>query len=517
VAQWSHADKTLLTKVVYYGPAFGGKTTNLETLHRITDPQGVHKLLSIKTADDRTLFFDLLPFDLGEILGYQVGIKLYTVPGQVRYDTTRQMVLAGADAVVFVVDSSRQREEQDRWSLQDLRRNMSARGLNHEVVPVIYQFNKQDLPRTATPEECRVWLRLEPDQGLSAVATEGEGVLETFIAACHAMLLSLTQKAEGRTRGAIDVRNLQQHLDRAFSPHLARRLEATRHDDVQEHLHRTPIVIEQGDLLENSIQAGLDLGQALSAESAERSRAERELLSLRGLSEALRRVGASFDRAEIVHTVLEVAARVLKVPAVSLVSRSTEGPLVCESAFGTHSYPLVCCSRGRDLLARMLGSGRTCVVSDLGAEFESDGRPEELGGLRSVVMSPVDSTSDRALLAYAAEPDGCFNEDDVRFLAILSAHLAVGLEKSRLYSERARQAERTFERSRADLTADTRRQVEALLDDLLGAIEQLRQRKTKAKERAALIAQMDAAGERLREMFRDPETQHPSTGTDGAY
>ena len=117
MAQWSRADRTLFTKIVYYGPAFGGKTTNLEVLHQITDPESRCQLLSVQTADDRTLFFDLLPFDLGQILGFQVAMKIYAVPGQVRYETTRQVVLTGADAVVFVADSSRRREEQTHSSI----------------------------------------------------------------------------------------------------------------------------------------------------------------------------------------------------------------------------------------------------------------------------------------------------------------------------------------------------------------------------------------------------------------
>ena len=153
MAQWSRKDRTLYTKLVYYGPAFGGKTTNLQSLHRITDPRGQHKLLSVKTADDRTLFFDLLPFDLGDILGYQVAMKLYTVPGQVRYDTTRQVVLAGADAVVFVADSTAGREDQNVWSLQNLQMNMRAKRLDPARVPVLFQFNKQDLPDEAAPPE----------------------------------------------------------------------------------------------------------------------------------------------------------------------------------------------------------------------------------------------------------------------------------------------------------------------------------------------------------------------------
>ncbi len=108
-ARLRHAPTPALSDT-HYRPAFGGKSTNLESLHRITDPQG-NRLLSLQTANDRTLFFDLLPFELGDILGYQVAIKAYTGPGQVRYDTTRPVVLGGADAIVFVADSSRDRRQ----------------------------------------------------------------------------------------------------------------------------------------------------------------------------------------------------------------------------------------------------------------------------------------------------------------------------------------------------------------------------------------------------------------------
>jgi signal recognition particle receptor subunit beta len=181
VAQWRHADRTLCAKLVYYGPALGGKTTNLRSLHRITDPEGVETLLSVNTAADRTLFFDLLPFDLGTILGYKVALKVYTVPGQVRYDATRRVVLAGTDAVVFVADSSRTARGDNRASLENLRVNLHANGFDPDTLPIRYQFNKQDLPDAAAPEEVADWLGVDPDRGHAAVAIADRGVLEIFV------------------------------------------------------------------------------------------------------------------------------------------------------------------------------------------------------------------------------------------------------------------------------------------------------------------------------------------------
>ncbi len=107
MVQFNFSERTIKAKVVYYGPPQSGKTTNLEQIHRISDPEGSNRLISLNTAQDRTLFFDLLPFSLGTVSGYDFKIQLYTVPGQVQYNATRRVVLAGADAVVFVADSQK--------------------------------------------------------------------------------------------------------------------------------------------------------------------------------------------------------------------------------------------------------------------------------------------------------------------------------------------------------------------------------------------------------------------------
>ena len=164
MAQWNRTERTLYAKLVYYGPALGGKTTNLRVLHAITDPDGKEKLVSVETADDRTLFFDLLPFELGSVLGYRVAVKLYTVPGQVRYDRTRKLVLAGADAVIFVADSDPAREQENRLAWDDLRRNMRANGLDPKAVPVLVQLNKRDLAGAAPAASMARWFGVDPEE-----------------------------------------------------------------------------------------------------------------------------------------------------------------------------------------------------------------------------------------------------------------------------------------------------------------------------------------------------------------
>ena len=189
-------------------------------------------------------------------------MKLYTVPGQVRYETTRQVVLNGADAVVFVADSSTSREEQNRWSLQNLQMNTHTKGLDPKKIPVLFQFNKQDLPDAAPPEAVARWLRIPPERGLAAVATEGTGVLETFMGATSAMLQRLVGLADERTRQQIDAQQLERHLQRAFAPIVARQ-QAPGPADGPEAPGRQhePLVIEGDDLVQNSVRTSVELGE----------------------------------------------------------------------------------------------------------------------------------------------------------------------------------------------------------------------------------------------------------------
>jgi signal transduction histidine kinase/signal recognition particle receptor subunit beta len=517
MAQWSRADHTLHTKVVYYGPAFGGKTTNLEALHRITDPRGHSKLITLQTSDDRTLFFDLLPFDLGEILGHQVSVKLYTVPGQVRYDTTRRVVLGGADAVIFVADSSGGRERENRWSLQNLQMNMRAKGLDPRHVPVLFQFNKQDLANAVPPGEVARWLGLRPNRGFPAVATEGRGVLETFVAATSAMLERLVARADTRTRAEIDPAMLREHLDRALAPYLARQLESgldgTPHEQRAE--DRMPLVFDGEDLLASSVQSGVRLGERLAAESERATRIEREVEALRRLGEMLHTVGASFDPDSIVDAALRTVAEVLETGAVSVISRPGEGPATLDRSWRGAMDPLLASDEGRRLLERVAGTDRPCVVDDLDEACSAR--------FAAVAAVPLASPRGKWLLAYTERPDGAFVQADVRFLASVANHLAVGLEKASLYDRLAAQKSR-LEQLVEERTAQLRKAYEDLRgldkmkDRFLGALSHemktpltavlssalfLRDYETSADQRREMIGSIVESGQTLQRLLDD--------------
>lgn len=177
----NHASKELHLKVVYYGPGLGGKTTNLEFIHARSRPEHRGKLVSLMTEAERTLFFDLLPVDLGKFRGYTVRLHLCTVPGQIAHDSTRQLVLRHVDGVVFVVDSQEGREEQNVGSIRNLADNLELQGDDPDTIPLVVQYNKRDLPNALPIEELQLMLRVPEDViQVEASALEGWGVFDTL-------------------------------------------------------------------------------------------------------------------------------------------------------------------------------------------------------------------------------------------------------------------------------------------------------------------------------------------------
>jgi signal recognition particle receptor subunit beta len=220
----NYAAREINCKIVYYGPGLGGKTTNLEHIHGRVAPEARGKLISLATETERTLFFDFLPVDLGEIRGFRTRFHLYTVPGQVYYNASRKLILKGVDGVVFVADSQVDRAEANQESMQNLYDNMAEHGYDLTRLPFVVQYNKRDLPNAAPIDELEAmlnpgWEVAEPSRfrpqpnpsrpgtmlverlpsgewwervpSYEAVASTGDGVFDTLKAVAKLVIKSL--------------------------------------------------------------------------------------------------------------------------------------------------------------------------------------------------------------------------------------------------------------------------------------------------------------------------------------
>jgi signal recognition particle receptor subunit beta len=178
----NYSTREITCKIVYYGPGRSGKTTNLHYIYGQVPEDRKGKMVSLATQTDRTLFFDFLPLDLGSISGFTTKFQLYTVPGQVYYQTTRKLVLQGADGVVFVADSQARQLDENVESMQDLHANLGEQGIDVRAIPMVIQYNKQDLPKDLilSVSELDDALNFRGVPYFSADALHGPGVFETL-------------------------------------------------------------------------------------------------------------------------------------------------------------------------------------------------------------------------------------------------------------------------------------------------------------------------------------------------
>jgi len=185
------ATKEINVKLVYYGPALSGKTTNLQVIYDQVPSEVKGQFTSIATATERTLFFDYLPLDLGTVRGFKLRLGVYTVPGQAIYGLTRKSILKSVDAIVFVADSDPDKLEANIENFQDMVENLREYGLDLDKVPLIIQYNKRDLPNAAPLDELRTLLNPTHVPEFEACATTGVGVFETLKAIAKAVLTEL--------------------------------------------------------------------------------------------------------------------------------------------------------------------------------------------------------------------------------------------------------------------------------------------------------------------------------------
>ena len=427
------ANKVVTLKVVYYGCAMGGKTTNLATLHRLTDPNAEQGLVSIATQDDRTLFFDLLPMDLGRIGGLTVRAKVYTVPGQVHYETTRRQVLGGADAVVLVVDSTPDAAKNNIWAEQNMQENLIQNGLDPNTTTVILQWNKRDLPNARRVVEMNKELNLANRPNYEAVATSGAGVIETFGAALKGAIAAVYAKA-GKSN--LSKEFIDKTVDQALAQAQERApeipgssaptagqfehrvdMEAYREKWAEEGRDRR--IMDQESLLREAVQSGMKLAERiddLKSVHAVNERRGRLMEALAWLAPVLTDPAAPPVPPDTLKTLLEHTSR-------------THGSILLFAAKSTSMEERDVCPGGADPLnatvAENLGStayrmsrpGKAKLVEDLETEVFFGAAPPGAEQLSSAYLVPLacDGLAFGSIVIYARIAESGFDEVEQQF------------------------------------------------------------------------------------------------------
>jgi hypothetical protein len=217
MVQINFAQKEIQCKIVYYGPGMSGKTTNLELVHAKAPEDHRGELTSIATTGERTLYFDYMPLDLGQIAGISTKFQLYTVPGQIYYKSTRRLVLQGVDGIVFVADSSQQKMRENKESLADLEDNLKEMGKTLKDVPIVIQYNKRDLEDAVAIEELEREINPHGFPSMEATANRGEGVFPT-LKTLASMVLEAVNKGGLATARARTSRKAAQTVKSVAAP-----------------------------------------------------------------------------------------------------------------------------------------------------------------------------------------------------------------------------------------------------------------------------------------------------------
>ena len=195
MAIFNYKKREISAKIVYYGPALCGKTTNVQKIHNKLNPRQRGELVSLATDADRTLFFDFLPIELENVGGFKTRFQIYTVPGQVYYNSTRKAVLTGVDGVIFVADSQTSMEQENLESLNNLIDNLKYYNRDITQIPMIMQYNKRDLDNIMTMDELNSLLNQRKLPNFAASAVTGDGVLQALTACCKQVLSDLKKKS----------------------------------------------------------------------------------------------------------------------------------------------------------------------------------------------------------------------------------------------------------------------------------------------------------------------------------
>lgn len=477
-------DRTINAKVVYYGTALGGKTTSLKHVHRVIDPAQTVELVSLNTESDRTLFFDFLPISLGKIGGFTISIQGFTVPGQVRYNLTRKYVLTGADAVVMVIDSRRSQLENNIEAFENLKENLAANGLDYASIPIVIQYNKQDLEDLVPVSEMD---RIMNDRRLTTfatVATEGPGVFEAFTEVSRQMIDCIASRYRLGGRNAC--------IGEALAESLSRRLagwsgvstimpagglvqvgeDDSSNDEFQD---------GSEELLRQAVGTNIEIARLYSDMNEMKNRLHCRVGELTELNDVGRSLTSLLNVDELLPTVLESAARCLGTEYGSLLLLSRDGSRLEEEAVHGFLWDPLSETRSPEAPpAKLLGAacrGNGLLIDQernvplLTALKAKDER------ITSAIVAPLMKQKEALGLITVyfldEEPEGL--GDKLRFLSALASHASVALENARLVT-RIEGFNRELEQTVKDRTAELReayeelKELDRLKDDFLSSM-----------------------------------------------
>jgi signal transduction histidine kinase/signal recognition particle receptor subunit beta len=436
MVQFDNQNRHIKIKVVYYGPAVGGKTTCLQHIHRVTDPQRRTKLYSLNTAADRTLFFDLLSLNLGRIRGYRLALQLYTVPGQVQYDATRRTVLSGADGVVFVADSQVTQREANLESLENLWANMAANGLDRNTVPVILQYNKRDLDQIQKIEEMEAALNADKNSAFPTVAITGEGVLEAFAAVGERTLAAVADKL-GVGTSPQAIARLQEQMRKAMQPYMGAEGEAPpATDDVEVTVTGSDVeageVLSEEVLVGEAVRANMAMTDVTTRLDIVSRQLERKVRVMDSISQFGHAVSNQRDPAKVLRLLITEAIRLLQLQGASVIIIPGGGRLREAVVHGFKQDPLLHAadSTGASVATAILNYGiprlfvREHDDESAGAALAA----VEGAGFSSALAVPM-MTQEKIvglLAAYGDKERTDLDEDDLQLATVLASTAAMG-------------------------------------------------------------------------------------------
>ncbi len=477
MVQFDNQNRQVKIKIVYYGPAVGGKTTSLQQIHSVLDPERRTRLYSLNTAEDRTLFFDLLSLNLGRIRDFRLSLQLYTVPGQVQYDATRRTVLAGADGVVFVADSQVEQRAANLESLSNLRLNLIANSLDVQTVPIVFQYNKRDLDPILSIEEMEAALNPQGLPSFPTVAITGDGVLEAFAAIGELTLVTVADKlGVGSNPQALD--RLRQQMNKAMAPFLAEDGAPPPVDDIEttvaERGGEALEALTDDDLVTEAVRANLAMGD-LNARLDSLSRLlERKVRVMAGISDYGRAVSNQRDPAAALRLLISTAVKLLQVQGASVLIVPTSGRLreAVVHGFTEDPFNREVDSEGRSIAAALLDRRAPQLVTmepadDVAAEAMT---VVEQAGFASAIAVPL-QTQDRVvglLTVFGDSERSDLDEDDLQLATVLASTAAMGYANAIAWKQ-MEELSQGLEEQVAERTAELRSslaQSRRLADDL---------------------------------------------------